>query len=132
MDKWLWVDAATAVSLANSGDATLEILRKGHSFLNMQQFAALLGTGNFRIIVFKNRATALVELVDYENGILLNILTVHGDLRRCDVAMQYLEEAAKEAGANMVVSVGHTGWARIMKRRGYTLEPKLYMKKVLQ
>jgi len=132
METWLWVPAATAVSLAESGDATLEILRKGHGFLSMQQFVPLLRESVFRIIVFKNRATALVEFVDYEDGKLLNILTVHGDLKRCDVAMEYLEQAAKEAGANMVVSIGHTGWARIMKRRGYTLEPRLYMKKVLQ
>src|SRR6187455_1875831 len=94
MDKdWLWVDASTAAALAAKNDATVEILRKGYGYLGPEQFVAQLGANSLRIIIFKNRATALVQLVPYQDGIVCNILTVHGSIETCDAAIEWLEQA---------------------------------------
>jgi hypothetical protein len=128
----MWVNALEASALAKARDATLEILRKGYGYLGIDQFIERLAFESLRIIIFRNRASALVEFVDYENGKLLNILTVHGDIDRCDVAIGLLEAAAKEAGANLVVSIGHMGWKNIMQKHGYYTEKKLLMRKELK
>jgi hypothetical protein len=117
--------------LAIDRDSTLEILRKGYGYLGVEQFAAQLENGSLKIIIFKNHATALVQIVPYENGHLLNILTVRGNIERCDLAITLLEQAAKEAGANLIVSIGHTGWLKTMKKHGYYTERKLLMRKEL-
>lgn len=133
MDKeWLWVDASTAAALALKQDVTLEILRKGYGYLGPEQFAQQLGANDLRIIIFKNKSVALTQIVSYADGLVMNILTVKGDMRHCEEAIKYLELAAKEVGANLIVSVGHAGWARVMKRQGYEIEPRLLMRKVLK
>lgn len=133
MEKdWLWVDASTAAALAAKRDATLEILRKGYGYLGPEQFVAQLGSNDLRVIIFKNRASALVQLVDYEDGVVLNILTVNGNLQICDQAIEWIERAAKEAGANLIVSIGLVGWLPIMKKHGYETERRLLMRKVLK
>jgi hypothetical protein len=130
--KWLWVDASTAAALAAKRDATLEILRKGYGYLGPEQFVIQLGSNDLRIIIFKNRAAALVQLVPYTDGVVCNILTVHGNIKSCDNAIEWIEQAAKEAGANLLVSIGHAGWERIMKKHGYEIEKRLLMRKVLK
>jgi hypothetical protein len=130
--EWLWVDASTAAALAAKRDATIEILRKGYGYLGREQFVTQLGASDLRIIIFKNRSSALVQLVPYEDGVVLNILTVNGSLETCEKAIEYLEQAAREAGANLVVSIGHAGWARIMQKHGYQTEKRLLMRKVLK
>lgn len=131
MKEWLWVDASTAAALAAAKDATTETLRKGHGFLELEQFVSLLGANELRIIIFKNKSAALVTSGKCSEGIVLNILTVQGDIDTCEASIKYLEEAAKEAGANLIVSVGHPGWARVMKRQGWDIFPRLLMRKVI-
>lgn len=129
--EWLWVEPSTAAALAAAQDATVEILRKGHGFLGLEQFVELLGSGELRIIVFKNHSAALVTSGKCAEGVVLNILTVQGSIDTCEEAIKYLESAAKEAGANLIVSVGHPGWARVVKRCGWDIHPRLLMRKVL-
>lgn len=129
--EWLWVDASTAAALAAAEDKTCEELRVGHGYLSVPQFVQQLGADELKIVVFKNRTTALVQRAECAEGIVVNILTVKGDLKRCEESIKYLEDAAREIGANLIVSVGHAGWARIMKRNGYDIHPRLLMRKVL-
>lgn len=129
---WIWADPSTAAALAAKRDATLEILRKGYGYLGPEQFVTQLGANDLRIILFKNRACALVQLVPYQDGTVLNILTVHGDMERCENALQHLEQAAKDAGANLIVSVGHPGWEPMMKKHGYQVKRRLLMRKELK
>jgi hypothetical protein len=129
--EWLWVDPSTAAALAAKGDPTAEVLRKGHGFLGPEQFVSLLGASELRIIIFKNRTAALVTCGPCAEGVVLNILTVQGDIHSCEDSIKYLEQAAREAGADLIVSVGHPGWARVMKRQGYDIHPRLLMRKVL-
>jgi hypothetical protein len=131
MKPFIWVSAAIAAELAIAGDASLEILRKGHGFLDKQQFASLLGAGELKIIAFRNRTSALVTCGKCAEGIVLNILTVQGDIKGCEASIPLLEQAAKEVGANLIISVGHPGWERVMKRQGYRTEKRLLMRKVL-
>jgi hypothetical protein len=129
--EWLWVDPSTAAALAAAKDATSETLRKGHGFLDLEQFVALLGSKELQIIVFKNRTSALVTCGQCAEGVVLNILTVQGTLETCEQALKYLEEAAREAGADLIISVGMPGWARVMKRNGYDIHTRLFMRKSL-
>lgn len=129
--QWLWVDAATAAELAIAGDKHLEILRTGHGLLGKQQFASLLAAGELKVIAFRNQTSALVTCGNCAEGVVLNILTVQGNIKACEAAIPLLEEAAKAAGANLIVSVGHPGWERVMKRQGYRTEKRLLMRKNL-
>lgn len=128
----IWVDAKMAEAAALGGDAITEQLRTGHGYLNRLQFANLLRSGKFQIIVFRNNAAALVAGSDCEDGRILNILTVRGNLKTCEAALPLLEEAAKNAGYNVLVSTGHLGWCEMMERHGYTTKKLLLMRKVLQ
>jgi hypothetical protein len=131
MKEWIWVDASTAAALAAKKDAIAETLRKGHGFLGLEQFVSLLGSNELRIIVFRNHTAALVTSGPCAEGVVLNILTVQGDIDRCEESIKYLELAAKEAGADLIISVGHPGWSRVMKRQGWDVHPRLLMRKVL-
>lgn len=130
--EWLWVDPSTAAGLAATKDDTCEKLRIGHGFLDVAQFVKMLGSNELRIIVFKNRSAALVTCGESLGGIVLNILTVQGDIKSCEESIQYLETAAREAGANLIISVGSPGWARVMKRNGYDIHTRLLMRKELK
>lgn len=128
---WLWVDASTAAALAAAKDETCEQLRAGHGYLSILQFVEQLGASELKIVVFKNRTTALVQRAECAEGVVVNILTVKGDLKRCEESIKYLEDAAREIGATLIVSVGHAGWAKIMQRNGYEIHPRLLMRKLL-
>lgn len=128
---WLWIDPSTAAALAAKRDASMEILRKGHGFLGLEQFVSLLGTNELRVIIFKNKSAALVTLGPCAEGVVLNILTVKGDIQGCEQAIKYIESAAREAGADLIISVGSMGWSRVMKRQGYEVHPRLLMRKVI-
>lgn len=129
--EWLWVNATTAAELAANSDPAMEMLRNGHGYLEQKQFVSLLAAGELRVIAFRNRTAALVTCGKCVEGVALNILTVTGDIDRCEKAIPLLELAAKEINANLIVSVGHPGWEKIMKRQGYQTEKRLLMRKVL-
>lgn len=130
--EWLWVDPSTAAALAAKKDDVAETLRHGHGFLGLEQFVSMLGSSELRIIVFKNHTAALVTCGKCAEGVVLNILTVQGDIKRCEESIKYLEDAAKEADADLIISVGHMGWAKVMKRQGYEIHPRLLMRKKLK
>ena len=132
MDRyWLWVDAHTAAYLAESKDVAMEAMRNGYGFLDTEDFAKRLLDGSFKVIAFKNKTAALIEMVNTKDGKLLNILTVYGNLKGCEQALDWLEAAAKNIGVDSIVSIGHPGWLPMMKRKGYYTEPKLLMRKNL-
>lgn len=128
----IWVDAERAAAAALGGDVVAEQLRAGHGYLDQQQFAHLLQSGEFQIIVFKNDAAALVAGSDCADGRILNILTVRGDLKTCEEALPLLENAARDAGYNVLVSTGHLGWKEMVEKQGYTTKKLLLMRKVLK
>lgn len=132
MIEAIWVDADMAASAALGGDAVTEQLRAGHGYLDQQQFANLLRSGDFQIIVFRNNAAALVAGSDCAEGRILNILTVRGDLKTCEEALPLLEGAARDAGYNVLVSTGHLGWKEMVEKQGYTTKKLLLMRKVLK
>lgn len=128
---YLWVDGTTAAMLAEKKDADMEALRNGYGYLDVEAFARRLLDNHFRIIIFKNRTAALIEIAETKDGKLLNILTVLGNLKSCEQSLEWLEVAAQEIDVKVIVSIGHIGWLPMMKRRGYYTEPKLLMRKRL-
>lgn len=132
MNNYAWVEPEVAAAAARAKDATAEALLTGHGLLDREEFVRLLSTGEIEIIIFRNQCAALVTWGQSAEGKLLNILTSSGEINACAVALDYLEQAAKDSGAKVIASVGHPGWARIMKQKGYDLKPRLFMRKVLQ
>lgn len=129
--QWLWVSPANAAELARNQDPAMEMMRIGHGYLDQTTFARLLSEGELRVIAFENRTAALVTIGKCVEGVALNILTVIGTLDRCSEAIPLLEKAAREVNANLVVSIGHPGWQKIMMKHGYQTEKRLLMRKVL-
>lgn len=125
------MEPSTAAALAAAKDEHTEALRIGHGFLDLSQYVSLLGSAELRIIVFKNKTAALLTSGQCAEGTVLNILTVQGDLKRCEESIKLLEKAAREAGADLLISVGYPGWSKIMKRQGWDIHPRLLMRKVL-
>lgn len=132
MREYLWVDADNAARLAREGETRMEQLRLGHGMLTSEQFVKFLASGELRVIVFKSTAACLVTLGESVEGVVLNILTVNGDMKSCEAAMPHLETAAREAGAVLIISVGAVGWGRVLARQGYTSEKRLIMRKELR
>lgn len=132
MNAYAWLDSETAARFAAAKDETTEALRKGQGLLQLDEFVRHLSTSEIEIIIFQNKCAALVSLGQSVEGNLLNILTVCGTIKDCERAIDLLEQAAKEAGATSIVSVGHRGWAKLMRRKGYRVEERLFMHKRLQ
>lgn len=131
MKNYVWLESETAAKFAAAKDEALEALRKGQGLLRLDEFVRHLSTGEIEVIMFENKCAALVSLGKSLEGNLLNILTVSGKLKDCERAIELLESAAKEIGVNSIVSVGHKGWSKVMRRQGYNVEERLYMHKRL-
>lgn len=129
--KWMWVEPSQAADFARARDALTEALRIGHGFLDHLQFVHLLQLGELQIIAFPNKTAALVTCGDSAEGRVLNILTVQGNIKECEESIPYLEDAARETGCKLIISIGSAGWARVMKRQGYDIQKRLLMRKVL-
>src|SRR5678809_218592 len=128
---WLWVDPQVASEFAEARDQSLEALRHGQGLLTPSEFIRHLKSGEMRVMAFINNCYALVSIGVGVEGSLLNILTVKGKMNDCAKALDWLEDAAREAGINVIVSVGHKGWAKVMQRKGYDVKERLFMRKKL-
>lgn len=124
---WLDPDKLQLVSATKLLDA----LVRGYGCLTPKQFAEALQTGDLRVIFFSNNCAALVSLGHAADGKVMNIQTVAGDIDSCSDAIPILEQAARDIGANVITSVGYAGWARVMRKHGYIIQPRLFMRKVL-
>jgi hypothetical protein len=131
LNGYRWLDREAAAAFAAARDVTTEALRKGQGLLQLDEFVRHLTSGEIEIILFENRCAALVSLGKSLEGNLLNILTVSGKLKDCERAIELLEAAAREIGVESIVSVGHRGWSKVMRRQGYRVEERLYMHKRL-
>lgn len=129
--SWLWLTAAQAAEFAAASDKTTETLRKSQGLLTHSEFVRLLATSELEIIIMKNKCAALVTWGQTPEGLMLNVLTMTGTLEDWETGLPTLECAARDNGAKVMAGVGHPGWKRLMKRKGFETYPRLYMRKVL-
>ena len=129
--SYWWVDGALAVRQFLNGHSIFKGLKKGHALVSDQMFVDGLLNGSMHVIMLPNRCATLVEWNESHYGRTLNILTVTGDLKYADEALEAIIDAAKHDGACMIFSVGHCGWKEIVQRHGFETKPALFMQKVL-
>lgn len=129
--NFLWVNGEHAAQFAAARDKTTEVLRKAQGLLTLDEFVRLLKTGEIEILILRNKCAALVTWGESPDGALLNVMTMSGTLEDWETGLPLLEQAARESGAKFLVGVGHPGWKRLMRRKGFETYPRLFMRKVL-
>lgn len=109
----------------------LEALRIGHNLLSIEQYAAMLMSGDLEILMIPYGAI-LVDWGDCAEGKVMNILTVTGNITdNVRVSIGSFEEAARERGAKVILSLGRTAYAKILEPFGYLITHKVLMRKEL-
>lgn len=113
------------------GVEELEALRLGHNLLSIEQYAALLMSGDLEILMIPYGAI-LVDWGECADGKVMNILTVTGNITdNVSLSVQAFEGAARERGAKVILSLGRTAYAKILEPYGYQITYKVLMRKDL-
>jgi hypothetical protein len=129
--NWKWLDPVLASRAAQQLHPTMELLRVGHAILSQDQFCTALFNKDIEVLALPHGCAALVQWGEMIEGKAFQILTVCGDIEHFETVYSLLEEAAISAGADIIMSVGRPGYSKLMKRRGYDVQPCILMKKVL-
>lgn len=128
---WNWLTYQKAAALAEGGQWQLEELRKGHGLLSRELFANALRVGDMEVLLLPGSFVALITWGECEAGLTMNVLTVAGSLEHAADAFTMLEQAARHAEAQQIISIGHPGWRKLVESLGYTTHTRLCMHKVL-
>lgn len=126
---WQWLSYESAAAMADT--VQFEQLRKGHGLLSRELFINALRVGDMEVLLLPGDFLALVTWGECEAGLTMNVLTVTGDLAHASYAFEMLEQAARHAEAQQIISIGHPGWRRMVEALGYTTHTRLCMHKVL-
>jgi hypothetical protein len=129
--RWKWLDPVSASQAANQLHPTMEKLRLGHSMLTAEQFCTALFNQELLVLVLPHSCAVLMNWGECKEGRAFNILTVSGNVEHFEDAYAALEEAAVASGADLIISVGRSGYQKMMRAKGYQVEPCILMKKVL-
>lgn len=116
---------------ANQLHPKMEALRLGHSLFTSEQFCTALFNQELSVLALPDDCAVLMQWGECKDGKVFNILTVCGDVAHFENAYTALEEAAVAAGADVIISVGRSGYRKMMQAKGYEVEPCILMKKVL-
>jgi hypothetical protein len=109
----------------------MERLRTGHSLLSPAQFAAALYASDLEVLLFENECAVLCSWGYMRYGYTCSILTVHCNTEQAEYLLPLLETAVRTRGGKAMISVGHAGWSRLVKRHGFIVKPCVFMEKVL-
>lgn len=130
--RWKWLSSAAATALARAQHPTLEQLRIGHNLLSHEQFCEELKKGYIEVLALPHDGAVLVNWGESRFGKVFNILTVCGLIENFEESYDAVEDAAREAGAAVIMSVGRAAYKKLMQVRGYEVDPCIFMKKVLR
>jgi hypothetical protein len=108
-----------------------EALRVGHGLLSVQQFVDALRAGDMEVYSLPNNCYALMQYGYSEQGRVANILTTVGSMEHAREALRSIEMIAKRNGADVIMSVGHPGWTKLVASEGYTVTRRILMEKTL-
>lgn len=126
-----FLTASAAAKSASRGYPVMEQLRQGHGVLSPMQFVSELHAGNIEVLALPNECFVLVCWGTCAEGNVMNILTTVGSMEHASHAITCYEEAARSRKADVVMSVGHPGWSKLVKQHGYEVTTRILMKKVL-
>lgn len=128
---YVWLGPLVAAAYARTAHPKTERLRKGHSLLTVEQFADALAERHLEILLFSNECAALCSWSEMRYGLTCSIMTVDCNTEQADYLLPMVEAAVRERGGKAIISVGHAGWSRLVKRQGFIVKPCVFMEKVL-
>lgn len=111
----------------------IEQLRLAHAILSRDQFIAAIGSGELEVWSLPHGAHALVTWGTTEHGETCHILTVCGDANAAgEPGLQAIERMVRQRGGRMIITVARPAWRRLFEQYGYSVQPKILVKKVLE
>lgn len=127
-----WLTDSEALEAAIRGAIEMEAMRQGVGLLSQEQFQQGLANKEIEVLLLPHNCACLVSFGECEQGKVLNVLTVTGDLRYASEGIIAIEQAALQRGANVVMSVGHMGWYKFAQIHGYNVKKVMLMRKDLR
>jgi hypothetical protein len=111
----------------------VEQLRLAHAILSREQFITAIGSGELEVWSLPHGAHALVTWGTTEHGETCHILTVTGDAHAAgEPGLQAIERMVRKRGGRMIITVARPAWKKLFERYGYSTQPKILVKKVLE
>lgn len=128
-----WLPPAKAYDLAAYGHVSMRRMFNGMNTISYEQYKERLNNGHLEVLLFSNGAAFLVTWGESNRKKLCQIMTLTGVFDdTADDVLDAFEKAVYERGGRVILSFGRRGYAPIMKRHDYTIDPCILMRKELQ